>query len=195
MNSRCFCPPESLAKLVFAFSGQPPALEQLTPVGRVRVERGIELERLTYLQLLRQLGLLQLHAYPLVQPVSVGPRIEAEDPDLPVVTFPQALQALDRGGLARAVRAEDAEDLTPVHVERDVVHDGLDPSPPVTLGEPRHLDDCRHHAPRFLWSPRWRHSQLRPAALHCGSPGRPSFPRRLAFGGPAIWTPWYQPFG
>jgi hypothetical protein len=89
---------------------------------------------------------LQLHADPLVQPVSVGPRVKPEDPDLPAIAFAQALQALDRRGLTRPVRAEDAEDLALIDVERDAVHDGL---PPVTLGEPRHLDDCRHHAPRF----------------------------------------------
>ena len=127
MNRRCFWPPESLAKLVPALSGQAPALEQLAPVGRVRVERGVQLEGLAHLQLLRQLGLLQLHADPLVQPVSVGPRVEPEDPDLPAITFAQALQALDRGGLARAVRAEDAEDLALIDVERDAVHDGLSP--------------------------------------------------------------------
>jgi hypothetical protein len=130
-------------------SGQPPALEQLAPVGRVRVERGVQLEGLAHLQLLLELALLQLHADPLVQPVPVGQRVQAEDPHLAAVPPAQPLHALDRGGLARAVRAQDAEDLTRLDVKRDVVHDRLDPSAPVTLGEPGHLDDCRHHAPRF----------------------------------------------
>src|SRR5690242_6770823 len=128
-------------------SGQAPALEQLVPVGRVRVERGVQLERLAYLQLLLELGLLQLHADPLVQPAAVGQRVQAQDPHLAAVPPAQPLHAFHRGGLARAVRAQDAEDLPFVDVERDVVHDRLTPSTPVTLGEPGHLDDCRHHAP------------------------------------------------
>src|SRR4029077_4291745 len=64
----------------------------------------------------------------------------------PAVTPAQPFYALDRGGLARPVRAQDAEDLPGLDVERDVVHDGL---APVTLGEPRYLDDCRHHALAF----------------------------------------------
>ena len=117
MNRRCFWPPESLAEAGAGLAGEPPALEQLPPVGRVRVERGVQLQRLAHLQLFRQLGLLQLHADPLVQPVTVGPRVEAEDPHLPAVAPAQALHALDRGGLARAVRAEDAEDLALIDVE------------------------------------------------------------------------------
>ena len=54
---------------------------------------------------MRQLGLLQLHADPFVQSVSVGPRVEPEDPDVSAITPAQAFHALDRGGLARAVRA------------------------------------------------------------------------------------------
>jgi hypothetical protein len=81
--------------------------------------------------------------------VPVVQRVHAEDPHFAFVPPPQPLHAFDCGGLARAVRAQDAEDLALVDVERDVVHDGLAPSAPVTLGEPGHLDDCRHHAPRF----------------------------------------------
>jgi hypothetical protein len=46
--------------------GQPPAPEQLAPVGRVRVEGGVQLERLAHPQLLLELALLQLDADPLV---------------------------------------------------------------------------------------------------------------------------------
>src|SRR5437763_4535737 len=77
--------------------GQPPALEQLAPVGRVRVERGVQLECLAYLQLLLELALLQLHADPLVQPVPVGQRVQAEDPHLAAVPPAQAPHAFDRG--------------------------------------------------------------------------------------------------
>jgi len=100
-----------------------------------------------------------LIAVTLVQPVPVGARVEAEDPHLAAVTLPQALHALHRGGLARTVRAEDAEDLSLIHVEGDPVHHGLDPSTPVSLGEPRHFDDPRHFIPPSPSSP--------------GSPGGP----------------------
>jgi len=46
----------------------------------------------------------------------------------------------------RAVRAQDAEDLPGLDVERDVAHDGL---ARIALGEPRHFDDCRHHPLAF----------------------------------------------
>jgi hypothetical protein len=89
-------------------------------------------------------GLLELHADPLVQPAAVGLRVEPEDLDLPRVAPPQAFQAFHRGGLARAVRAEDAEDLPRLDVEGDPVHHGL---PSVPLGQSCHLDDRRHHVP------------------------------------------------
>jgi len=86
-----------------------------------------------------------------VQSVTVGLRIQPEDPDLAGVTPPQALHAFHRGGLARAVRAEDAEDLSSLDVEGDPVHHGLGPWSPVPLGEPCHLDDRRHLAPPLVW--------------------------------------------
>ena len=69
--------------------------------------------------------------------------------DLAGGRFDEARQAANQRRLATAGQAHDDEDLTRLDVKRDVVHDRLDPSAPVTLGEPRHLDDCRHHAPRF----------------------------------------------
>jgi hypothetical protein len=84
-----------------------------------------------------------------VQPVPVGLRVEPEDPDLAGVTLPQPFHAFHRGGLARAVRAEDAEDLSPLDVKGDPVHHRLGPWASVPLGEPRHLDDRRHLVPRF----------------------------------------------
>src|SRR5215470_171205 len=71
-----------LGELGVRLPGQAPALEQLAPVGRVRVERGVQLERLAHPQLLLELALLQLHADPLVQPVLVRQRVQAEDPHL-----------------------------------------------------------------------------------------------------------------
>ena len=71
-------------------------------------------------------------------------RREAKDPHLPRVAPPQTLEALHRGGLARAVRAEDAEDLSLIDMEGDIVHHGLAPVP---LGKPRYLDDRSHLVP------------------------------------------------
>jgi hypothetical protein len=110
----------------------------------VRVEGGVQLQSLAYLQLLLQLGVLELHADSLMQLVPVAARVKAEDAHLPLIAPPQALHALHHGGLACAVRAEDAEDLSLVHVERDPVHHGL---ALISLGEPRHLDDRRHLMP------------------------------------------------
>jgi hypothetical protein len=47
----------------------------------------------------------------------IDARIKPEYPHLPRVTPPQALHALDGGGLARPVRAEDAEDLSLIDVK------------------------------------------------------------------------------
>jgi hypothetical protein len=46
----------------------------------------------------------------------------AEDRDLAAVAGPVALEDLDRGRLAGAVRAQQREDLTPVDVQVDPVH-------------------------------------------------------------------------
>ena len=58
-----------------------------------------------------RLGLLELHADPPVHLGAIGLRVHPQDPHLPGVPPPQPLDAFDRGGLARAVRAEDAENL------------------------------------------------------------------------------------
>jgi hypothetical protein len=64
-----------------------------------------------------QVGFLQLHAHPLAQCLPVGLRVQPEHPDAPRVGPPQAVHALDGGGLASAVRAENPEDLAPLDRE------------------------------------------------------------------------------
>ena len=53
--------------------------------------------------------------------IALAPRIDAEHADLAAVGAPVALEDLDGGGLARAVRPEQAEDLADRDRERDPV--------------------------------------------------------------------------
>jgi hypothetical protein len=54
----------------------------------------------------------------------LGDGVEAEDADRPGVRSPEALDALHRGGLARAVRPEQRDDRARLHAQRHPVHDG-----------------------------------------------------------------------
>jgi len=45
MNKRCFCPPESFEKGAFALVFQAQLCQQFFPVGRSRIERGIQVQR------------------------------------------------------------------------------------------------------------------------------------------------------
>jgi hypothetical protein len=109
---------------------------QLGPVGRVRVEGGVQVERLAYRHLLRQLALLELHTHQAAE-LRIAGRA-AEHVDAAAVRAAQAGDGFHCGGLTGAVRAEDAEDLTALHRERHVVHrDGV----PVHLPQVFDLDD------------------------------------------------------
>jgi hypothetical protein len=114
-------------------------LDQLLPVGRVPVERGVQLHRLADLQLLRQLALLQLRAEHLAQLVLVTSRVQPGDPDGAAVRRAQPLDAFDGRGLAGTVRAQDAEDLAFFDGEADSV-DGRGVAVP--FDEVVDLDDC-----------------------------------------------------
>ena len=76
------------------------------------------------------------------QPVAVRARVEAEDADRAGVGRPQAGDRFDGGGLAGAVRAEDAEDLALLDGERHAVDGG---AIAVALGEVGDFDHV--HAP------------------------------------------------
>jgi hypothetical protein len=69
-----------------------------------------------------QLGLLKLHADPLLERVEVAKRIEAEHGNLAPIRHAQTLDALQRRRLAGAVRSDEPEDLAVADVERDFVH-------------------------------------------------------------------------
>jgi hypothetical protein len=61
-----------------------------------------------------------LRPQPALRPA--GARVDAEHLDDPGVPAPEALEYLDRGGLARAVRAEQGEDLARLDLEAYVGH-------------------------------------------------------------------------
>ena len=67
---------------------------------------------------------------------------------MPAVGDAQSLDALDGGGLAGAVRAEDAEDLPLLDGERDAVHG---PAALIGLHQILYFDDvlCGGHADRI----------------------------------------------
>ena len=122
MNSRCFCPPESVMNHASRLSARPSCSSSWSPSRRLpAVERRPELHRLPHLDPLLQLRLLQLHADPLLQLVDVAEGIEAEHADRTAVGRPDALDAFHGRGLAGSVRADQAEDLTVGDVERDVI--------------------------------------------------------------------------
>ena len=85
MNSRCFCPPDSLPNRGVALVLQPPLQQQLPPVAGFCVERGVQIQRLPHLEVVRQLRVLQLDADLLAQRAPVLDRVETEHPDRPAV--------------------------------------------------------------------------------------------------------------
>ncbi len=118
--------------------GQPEPGEQFAPVGGLGVEAREQRHRLGHGDLVLQLALLQLgtehrrHRGPVVM------GIPTEHPHGPAVGHPQALDAFDGGGLTRAVRPEDPEDLARFDGERDAA-DGVTLA--VALVEVVDLDD------------------------------------------------------
>ena len=125
-------------------AAQAQPLHQRDGVGGALVEGGEEGERLADGELVGQAALLELHAEHLAQRVAVASRVEAEDGHLAAVGAAQAGHALDGGGLARAVRAEDAEDLALLDGERHVVDRDVRAVPLVEVCD---LDDLHVRAP------------------------------------------------
>ena len=80
---------------------------------------------------------LQLHADQAVETAGLASRIDAEDVESAGVGAAETFEALERRGLARAVWAEQTEDLTPADGEADVVDRG---HISVRLAEVGHLD-------------------------------------------------------
>ncbi len=98
----------------------PEHLHQLPPVRRALVKGAGQFQRLADPELVGQPALLQLHPELLGQLGPVPLRVQPEDADLAPVRLPQSLDAFHGRGLARAVRAEDPEDLALVHAEGHV---------------------------------------------------------------------------
>jgi hypothetical protein len=109
--------------------GEPQALGKRAPVQGTWTEGGVQLQGLTDGELGLQFALLELGAEDAGHARVVGHGVEAGDPDPARVGDAQALDALDGGGLAGAVRAEDPEDLALLDGEGDAVDDG-----PVAVG-------------------------------------------------------------
>src|SRR5258705_11421278 len=86
------------------------------------VERPPEVDSLPDLDALLEVRFLVLHSDSLAERIAVAPWIEAEHRDLSLVGDAVALHTLHRGGLSRAVRTYQPEDLALQHFEGDVVH-------------------------------------------------------------------------
>ena len=140
---------------------EPQRGRQLARVGRRAVEGREQVERLADAQPVGQLGLLELRAEELAQRGGVRRGVVPEDADGPAVALPEPLDALDGGGLAGAVGAEDPEDLALLDGERHVL-DGHVLS--VALVQVVDLDDA--HGWSVLPAPR----------PHIAQPVRPDHP-------------------
>ena len=80
---------------------------------------------LTDLDPFLKLGFLELDPYALLQRVSLPEGVEGQHRDRTRLGSADALHAFHRGGLARPVGADEAEDLALADVERDVVDRGV----------------------------------------------------------------------
>ncbi len=94
---------------------------QSAEAGEMRCE---QVERLPHPQPVRQFRFLELTADHAAQRRPVGLGVDAEDPHRSRIGLAQGLDALDGGGLARTVRAEDPEDLAGRDLERHAVDGG-----------------------------------------------------------------------
>jgi len=121
---------DSYQKYTSELLGEAELAGEHTPVGRVGIERAVELERL-------------------------------EHPDRALVRGAQAGDAFDRGGLAGAVRPQDAEDLARFDSERDAVNGERGSVPFPQVGD---LDD--RHASSVTSEPGARIDQRASAPIH-----------------------------
>jgi hypothetical protein len=107
-------------------------------VGDAGVERPPEIHGFPDLDALLELRLLVLHADPLAERAGVAAGIEAEHGNGALVGHAVALHAFHRRRLSRAVRTDQAENLSLEHLERHVVHGHR---PAVALAEMGDRDD------------------------------------------------------
>src|SRR5690606_9871231 len=117
--------------------------DHLVDVARVRVEPGEVTQLLAHGGGARLARRLQHDAEPRLPGEPAVLRVGAEHAHLAGAAVAVALEDLDGGGLAGAIRAEQGEGLSAADVEVEAAH-GLDL--PVALAQPPHLDDslCGH---------------------------------------------------
>jgi hypothetical protein len=96
----------------------------LVDVPRRAVEPGVQGQAFAHGQAKLGLRFLQDHAHPVAPGAARRGRILPQDGDLAIGPRPEALEDFHRRGLARAVRAEEGEDLPAPHLEIDA-RDGL----------------------------------------------------------------------
>ena len=89
------------------------------------VEAAEQVQDLDHRQLGVQLGGLEGHPDPLLEGVGLTDRVDAKDLERAAIRLAQALEHLDRGRLAGAVRTEQPEHLAAADLEGDAV-DGVD---------------------------------------------------------------------
>ena len=156
-------------------------LDQTVAVDRLPVQGRPEFDRFPDLDPLLELRLLQLHADALLQRVHVSRRIQPQHGDGAPVGRAQTFDALHRRGLAGAVRPDQAEYLTRLNVERDLV-DGHRPA--VRLPDSSNVNDgLRRHrvrmgSNRFDWV-RWGCSNLLEPPRTPSNPLEPYFGLRF----------------
>ena len=128
--------------LLSLLPGQAGQADHLTGVPRCRIVTRIAGNRLADGQVGLDRDVLQHQPDPLAQRPPGGPvaRIVAEHLDPSGVPGAESLQDLQRGGLARAVRPEQGEDLPVRHGEAHAAH-GLDRA--IALAQARHHDRAR----------------------------------------------------
>src|SRR5882757_3723822 len=162
-----------LAELGIALRIQPEPVDQLVPVRRPLVERGVKIQRLGDGNAALQHTLLQLNTESLLQLFPVQARIHSEYGNRTAIGRTQPGDAFHRGRLAGAVRPENAEYLAPVDRERNIVDHYL---LAVNLAQVRYLDD-RHRRRLSIVGSCWIENAVWYAL-------RPSV-RRLLFGAAA----------
>jgi hypothetical protein len=110
---------EDSGVVVLALGFQPEHLDQLGDISGIAAEGPVHAQDLAHPEFGRKGAALELHPDDLVDLILVSLRVQAHQPDCSRVRRAEADRALDRGGLARPVRAENAEDLA--FGEREVV--------------------------------------------------------------------------
>ena len=121
-------------------AAQPHPLQQIAPRGHA-VVRGEEAQRLVHRHGVRQAAALELHTEQAAQLARLAGRVDAQDGQVAAVGLADPFQAFQCGGLARAVRPQQPEDLAGMRLEADVVcgDDGA-----VALAQVANLDDGWH---------------------------------------------------